>query len=398
MAPPPKIPHQPIHRQVVLALRTKGLVTPGEKVLVALSGGPDSVALLSILHDLAPAWNLSLAAVHCNFGLRGAESAADEAFVADFSQRLRVPCVIRDLSSLFPRDKPPRSVQATARAARYRVFQEVARELGANRVALGHQADDQAETVLLRMLRGAGLRGLSGMPHRRGLFIRPLLTVSRREILTYLQSREVPYRLDSSNRKSIYLRNRIRQEVLPVLTALSPAVVPLLARQADLVREDDRFLDALAAGRLKRLVHSRDRTTILVDRYGLTAQPTALQRRMLRQAVEALVSPPRVMRGEELLSILDTVASARSGKVWRVGAVTVRCEQRLIRLSVEPSPEISTSPPLSVTILRCLGGHCGPLPGSRCPSTCWRRKRRTASSTGNRPRSRCLMRTACRCL
>ena len=172
--------HHPLHKQVIQAVRAYKLFEPGQHVLVAVSGGPDSVALLSVLHDLAPAWNLSLTVVHCNYGLRGSESDGDASFVTALCRRLDHPCLVRSLPINRDEAGASGSLQARARDSRYHLFRELATELGADRVALGHTADDQAETVLLRMLRGAGLRGLGGMPHsREGLFVRPLLTRMR---------------------------------------------------------------------------------------------------------------------------------------------------------------------------------------------------------------------------
>ena len=125
---------------------------------MAVSGGSDSVALLSILHQLAPSWNLSLTVVHCNYGLRGVESDGDASFVSAFCRRLELPCHVRRLAVTRGEAGGTGSLQARARESRYRLFRELAGALGADRVALGHTADDQAETVLLRMLRGAGLR------------------------------------------------------------------------------------------------------------------------------------------------------------------------------------------------------------------------------------------------
>mgnify|MGYP001180490026 CR=1 FL=1 len=325
--------HHLLHKQVVRAIRARGLLEPGQRILVAVSGGPDSVALLSILHQLAPAWNLSLAVVHCNYGLRGAESDGDASFVAALCRRLALPCHIRRLTVERGRTGESSSLQASARKSRYRLFREMVDELGADRVALGHTVDDQAETVLLRMLRGAGLRGLAGMPHiREHLFIRPLLSCSRQEILNYLRAVGLSYRTDSSNAKLIYLRNRVRHELLPVMQSLAPAAARILARQADLVRDDDRLLDALAAHRLERLIRSRDSASVVLDRTLLLKQHPAIQRRILRQAIQAVAPSTGEPRSDVLLSMLASLAS-RSGGVWNVGAAAVACEQDRVRLT-----------------------------------------------------------------
>ena len=344
--PSPRL-HHPLHKQVIQAVRAYKLFEPGQHVLVAVSGGPDSVALLSVLHDLAPAWNLSLTVVHCNYGLRGSESDGDASFVTALCRRLDHPCLVRSLPINRDEAGASGSLQARARDSRYHLFRELATELGADRVALGHTADDQAETVLLRMLRGAGLRGLGGMPHsREGLFVRPLLTRMRQEILLYLQAVGLPYRTDSSNAKPIYLRNRVRHELLPVMRSLAPAAIRMLARQADILRDDDRLLDALAARRLARIIQSRDSVTMLLDRAVLLQHPLALQRRMLRQAMQALSPSPPALRSDVRRSLLASLASPRSGGTWKGGLVTVACEQDHVRVTTaSPSPLVQESVP-----------------------------------------------------
>ena len=330
--------HPSLYKQVIQAIRARNLLSPEQRILVAVSGGPDSVALLSLLNSLAPVWNLSLTVVHVNYGLRGAESDGDASFVAALCRRFKLPCLIRSLAIPPAEVGRSLSLQACARDVRYQLFRELVDELGIDRVALGHTADDQAETVLLRMLRGAGLRGLTGMPHiREGLFVRPLLGVTRCEILSYLETMELSYRTDSSNAKSIYLRNRVRHELLPVMQSMALSTIKLLARQADILRQDDRLLDRLAAQRLVRSIQSRDGNEIVLDRAILLAQPVALQRRMLRQAMQALSPSARGLRGDMVFSILSSLASKRSGGSWNAGSLVVTCEQGEVRITMASS-------------------------------------------------------------
>lgn len=337
--------HHPLHNQVIRAIRARALLHPGQSVLVAVSGGPDSVALLSILHGLAKAWKLSLSVVHCNYGLRGIESDEDASFVAALCHRLNVPCCIRPLHIGVREAGASSSLQARARDLRYRLFRDLAGELQADRVALGHTADDQAETVLLRMLRGAGLRGLAGMPHtRERLFVRPLLGATRREILSYLTAVGMSYRTDSSNAKSVYLRNRVRQEVLPVLESLTPAVTRLLARQADMLRADDQLLDHLAARCLRRVMQRSDPSKIVLDRAAFRRQPTALQRRMLRLAIHALTPASAGLRSDQLLAMLASLATKRSGKAWTIGQLVVTCDQGTVEVTLKSERPLVSGP------------------------------------------------------
>ena len=168
-------------RRVLAVVRRHRLFQPGNKIMAAVSGGPDSVALLHLLHELRPEWRLDLSVIHVNYGLRGKESDEDEQFVRRLCRRLAVPCIVRRIDLLRDMEAGRhRSLQARARDVRYRIMKEVAAAEGVNRVALGHTADDQAETILMWLLRGAGITGLAGMPIvREELFIRPLLTVAR---------------------------------------------------------------------------------------------------------------------------------------------------------------------------------------------------------------------------
>ena len=188
-----KMAWPPLMHRVVRTVRFRSLFQCGQHILVAISGGPDSVALLSILHLLRSSWKLTLSAVHCNYGLRGAESEEDQKFVEAFCQVLGMPLHVRRVE--FHTGGPKTSLQAEARDLRYRVMQEIAEKCGADRIAVGHTADDQAETIVLWMLRGAGLTGLSGMPaFRDNKVIRPLYDTKRQEILAYLHTAGLSFR------------------------------------------------------------------------------------------------------------------------------------------------------------------------------------------------------------
>ncbi|MDC8450538.1 MAG: tRNA lysidine(34) synthetase TilS [Nitrospira sp.] len=269
-----------LHR-VAQTVRSRSLFQRGQHVLVALSGGPDSVALLSILHHFRSGWKLTLSAVHCNYGLRGGESDGDQKFVEAFCQGLGVPLHVRRVE--FHTGRRKASLQAEARDLRYRVMQEIAETCGADRIAIGHTADDQAETVLLWMLRGAGLTGLSGMPaFRDNKVIRPLYDIKRQQVLGYLRTAGLSFREDSSNSQMRYLRNRLRREVIPILNRLVPSSVDALCRLADLCREDDRSLDDQVKALSSSAVKRGSAGDWAIDRRFLLELPHAFQRRCIR--------------------------------------------------------------------------------------------------------------------
>ncbi|MBI3629760.1 MAG: tRNA lysidine(34) synthetase TilS, partial [Candidatus Rokubacteria bacterium] len=213
-------------------IRRHAMLAGGEAVLVAVSGGADSVALLHVLAALAAELSLRLTVVHLDHGLRP-DSAADAAFVESLARARGLPVVVDRIAV-----PPGGSLEARAREARYAALRRHAARLGADRVALGHTADDQAETVLMRLLEGAGPRGLAGIPPVRGRYIRPLIETRRAGIVETLTAAGLTWREDPSNRDPKFLRNRIRHELLPLLASTyNPAIVPALARAAALTRE-----------------------------------------------------------------------------------------------------------------------------------------------------------------
>jgi len=309
-----------LHR-VVKTIRSKGLVDRGQHVLVAVSGGPDSVAMLSLFHRLRSFWSLTMTAVHFNYGLRGAESDADQEFVAAFCRELGIPLDARRLDVQISSRRT--SLQAAARDLRYHAMMDLAEKCGADRIAVGHTADDQAETVLLWMLRGAGLTGLSGMPaFREGKIIRPLYEARRQDILAYLRAEGQSFRQDSSNSKPLYLRNRIRQEVIPILQRLVPSTVDALCRLADICREEDCYLDQQVAELCVSMIRQEPDGGWAIDRSFLQQLPRAVQRRVVRDFLrrcDSLHRSPSIRTVERVLQ-----AVTKSGRVSGVAVKSTR--------------------------------------------------------------------------
>jgi len=324
----------PLLHQVVKTVRARGLFEPGHHLLVALSGGPDSVALLMLLHRLAPRWQLRLTAVHFNYGLRGSESDEDQEFVASLCESLTVP--LRCLS-LDVRTRPRRvSLQTQARELRYRAMTRLAEEVGADRIAVGHTADDQAETILLWMLRGAGITGLAGMPVQRdGMIVRPLYESRRREVLNFLHASEQGYRQDSSNAKPIYARNRIRHQLVPVLNQIAPAAIDALCRMGDVCREDDRYLEGQAISLCAALVRPDNTGGYSIDRHSLQIQPVTLQRRLLREVFRRLHPSRRPPSFSTVEAVRRLLSCARGGARRCAGGVYALITQHA--LSLQPA-------------------------------------------------------------
>lgn len=202
-------------------------------ILVAVSGGADSVALLCMMHEQGT----DIAALHCNFHLRGEESERDERFVSDLCQKLHIPLHVKHFDTRSYAEEHHISIEMAARELRYTWFEEKRQELGAEDIAVAHHRDDQAETVLLNLIRGTGLRGLSGMHPRSGHIVRPLLNWSRQDILDYLSRIGQDFITDSTNLERDALRNRIRLDVMPLLREINPQAASHIADTARIVAE-----------------------------------------------------------------------------------------------------------------------------------------------------------------
>ncbi len=283
-------------------IREHRMLRRGETVVVAVSGGPDSMALLDLLVRLRSEWQLTLHVAHMNHGLRGASADADEAFVRNACHRWKLVCTVARVSVSAVAEERDLSEETAARQARYEFLEATARRMRAGAIAVGHTRDDQAETVLMRLLRGAGTEGLCGIRPVRVLggfrLVRPLLGVWRREIERYLRLRRRSWREDASNRDEKYLRNRIRHALLPVLEReYQPKIREILSQTAECLQADYAFIEGWGERRWRRLGDvtpgkgTPDRVVLDVRR--LSEEPPAMQRYLLRRAVECLAGDLR---------------------------------------------------------------------------------------------------------
>jgi tRNA(Ile)-lysidine synthase len=286
--------------------------TNPDRVAVAVSGGSDSVALAWWLHDRAARGEYAVAGmIHVNHGLRGAASDDDEAFCRALAARLGWPIDVTRVDVAARARARRQSLEVAAREARYEGFEAAADRLGATVVMTGHTADDQAETVLLRILRGAGTRGLSGIRARRGRFVRPFLSRRRADLRRDLEHRGEAWREDLSNADVSVPRNRLRHELMPVIERLSPSAVPALARLASLAADDEAFLEARAIESTGFVVLSRDGAATELDAAALAGLPAALGRRVVRAVAAALA--PSVTLAERHIEAVRTLAAGRGG-------------------------------------------------------------------------------------
>jgi tRNA(Ile)-lysidine synthase len=256
-------------RRVAITISLHSVFSAGERVVVAVSGGPDSLALLSVLRELLPALPLYLTVAHFDHGWRE-DSAADREFVQSIAERWGFAFRSARGDPALPH------TENAARTARYAFLRQVATETQSSVIALGHTQDDQVETLLLHLLRGSGSRGLAAMRRRDGDLARPLLDIPRADLEAYLERLHLVARRDPSNDDPRFTRNRLRKELLPAIDAFDSSARELLARTADVLAEEDRYLDAEVAQLPPEIAN---------DRAAFRKLPPALQRRVIRQLI-----------------------------------------------------------------------------------------------------------------
>jgi tRNA(Ile)-lysidine synthase len=338
-----------VHSRVLRTIRKHDMLPRGARVLVALSGGPDSVALLHILRTLEQRGELVVAvAAHFNHQLRGAEADADEVFCRDLAAATGVPFIVGRADVAARARESGRSLEDAARQKRYEFLNEAADTIGAAAIAVGHSLDDQAETFLLRLIRGAGPAGLAGIRPRTGRVIRPLLDISRAELRRYAAEHGLGFRDDSSNADVRIPRNRVRLELVPHLAQFSPTIAATLAREAALARQDEEFLDRLAIESGGSIV-LEESSGVTVDAAGLTALPPALASRVTRKALAA-AAPGRFIGFQHIDDLLELARSGGEGAALVLPGVTaVRRGSRIVfRILVDRPFSNSFRFPLSI--------------------------------------------------
>ncbi|HXZ25936.1 MAG TPA: tRNA lysidine(34) synthetase TilS [Nitrospiria bacterium] len=362
--------HEPVLAAVASILSELDLcpagATPIQTVLVAVSGGPDSICLVDALSRLVGwrpddqratgragikqsgkrsgrfAGQLHLA--HLHHGLRGAAADEDAEFVQARARDYGWPATIGRIDAKREAVRLKLSLQAAARECRYRFLKETADRVGAAWIAVAHTANDQAETLLLRLLRGSGPDGLAGMPLvRDARIVRPLLRVTREAVIEYLTRRERSFRLDRSNEDRHYTRNRIRAELLPLLARdYNPAIVSRLAATARLMAEERQLVDDLLAGHWREGLLAAEPGRLIFDRGVIGRLPAAVQRWWLRRALRVLAGGPAgsAKACDEVLRGLDRPAPRT---VMLRGGVTIKMTETTIDLKRANRPSIRTA-------------------------------------------------------
>ncbi len=291
-----------------------GLVRRGETIVMAVSGGIDSMVMAELFVRLRASWNLTLAIAHVNHQLRGEESLGDEAFVRQHAERWGIPFYAERVDTYYHAAANRLSKQEAARKLRYQVFERVRTEVNADAVATAHQADDNAETVLLNALRGTGVRGLAGIPVRRepGAIIRPLLFARRAEINIFAQEQGIPFRLDSSNASTEYRRNYLRQNVIPAIEASREFdFVTSLNRLSRLMRQLDTLLSTEVHHLLPGVLTQDERGGSSLHVSRLRSKPEYLQEAIVLEVLRRLGAEAEAHKVHQVLELCDRTTGSQ---------------------------------------------------------------------------------------
>jgi len=303
-----------LEQRIIQFIRKHNLISAGETVLVAVSGGADSVCLLHLLTRLQTELDIKLHAAHLNHKLRGSEAEEDAWYVANLADKLGIPITLdtRDVAAFRAQNRC--SLEEAAREVRYSFLSHLADSLGASCTAVGHTSDDQVETILMHLLRGSGIAGLRGLQPQSVLvtaenklpltIIRPLLEISRRETVNYCRRFKLEPRSDSSNALPEFLRNRVRLELMPVLKSYNPQIDAALLRLATIASDETSYIEEQASNLWDKVANT-EKDNVYLNRKKMLALPLPLQRQLFRTAADKLLGNLKDIESDHIEAMVE---------------------------------------------------------------------------------------------
>jgi tRNA(Ile)-lysidine synthase len=318
--------------KVLKTIKKNGIIKRGDSIVVGVSGGPDSVCLLHILSDLKKDLNLKLVAVHINHMLRGSESNRDEDFVKKLCEDLNIEFKSMRIDINKISKEKGISLEEAGREERYKNFGIIADSIGADKIAVAHNKNDQAETVLMNIIRGAGFDGLKGLDYIRGRIIRPLLDIERSEIDAYILEKKIDTVTDSSNFETIYARNKIRLEVIPNIDKLFGSnLVKSIDRMNRLIKDDIDFIDSKAKKSYFNAVLKKENEEVELLLGKMKRMHIALKRRVIRKAICEVRGNVKGIESVHIESVLDMINGGRVGSRVDLPGIKIRRTYESIR-------------------------------------------------------------------
>jgi len=327
-----------IEEKFLETIKEYQLLEPGDLVVVGVSGGADSTALLHLLHAHQKTLGISLQVAHLNHMLRKGEAELDANFVKGLAQKLNLPAVVEAINVEEMAKKEKLGIEEAARMARYQFFERVAEQIGAQKIAVGHTADDNVETFLMRLLRGSGLRGLCGIPPKRGKIIRPLIKIWRREIEEYVGKLKLVPRRDHTNYESKYLRNSVRLKLIPQLKIYNLNIKEVLLQTILLLTGDYFYLEDEAKKALEQMESSENDQQVVLDLKAFKTLPRALQKYSLRLAIEKIKGDLKELGFVHFRDILRQLDSSEKWELHLPGEILIMGKEGKIILCQKSLP------------------------------------------------------------
>ncbi|MFA6431347.1 MAG: tRNA lysidine(34) synthetase TilS [Candidatus Margulisiibacteriota bacterium] len=325
------------------------MIEPGDSILVAFSGGPDSLALLYLLNSIKEEYKLSLHIAHLNHMLRKQDAELDARFVETIASKLSIPFTIKAVDVNEVAKKKKMGMEAAAREVRYDFFEEVSVRIKANKIAVGHNADDNVETFLMRLLRGAGIKGLCGIPPKRNMIIRPLIRIWRREIEDYIGGLKIIPRRDHTNYESIYMRNSVRLKLIPQLKIYNLNIKEIILQTILLLTEDKLYLEKEAADALKKIMNSQNENEICLSLAKLKELDSPIQGHLLRLAIEKLKGDMDRLSYVHVREIIEKIDAGKKWELHLPGGVYVSGDKNELKISTE-WPEENVDKPFNYSL------------------------------------------------
>lgn len=298
-----------IIEKVLNTIEKFNMLSYGDHVLVGLSGGPDSVCLLSILLKINKRYNIKISAAYIDHGLRPEDTPREIDFCKELCNKIQIPFYTEQIDVKDFAKRERLNLQEAARILRYSMLDQISIKINAHKIAIAHNADDQAETVIMRLLRGAGPAGLSGIPPVRKKIIRPLIEVERFEIENYLMENQINFIQDPSNLSFKYLRNKIRHLLMPVVKEISPKATKIISRTADILREENDYINIAVTKALMRLMSRKTDTKVELFCNPMEVLNIVILRRALRVAIDSV----RDLKGIEFEHIEEIINLIKKG-------------------------------------------------------------------------------------
>ncbi|TDT50302.1 tRNA lysidine(34) synthetase TilS [Fonticella tunisiensis] len=299
-------------QKIISTIEKYNMIKKGDGIVVGLSGGPDSVCLLHVLHSLKDKYGIKLYAAHLNHMIRGDEALRDEEFAKSFAESLGIPFFSKRIKvEEFARENRMSSEEA-GRFLRYQLFDEVAESVGANKIALAHNMNDQAETIIMRFFRGSGISGLRGIsPVRNNKYIRPIIGCSRDEIERYCEEQGLNPVIDSTNNEKIYTRNKVRLEIIPYIRKhFNPNIISNLYANAEIIRDEDEYLSHVI-----NMEYERIRKNEGIDIKEFNNLHIALKRRIIRIMIEKVKGNLNQIEGKHIEDCIELIERGKTGKL-----------------------------------------------------------------------------------